>query len=309
MKINIIKFYIFIFLTRFFFVFSEKDLKVFISNDIEYIRSFDLGGAGLKTALMVYDKKNDEMKMVSHVIQLGKCPNEMKIDEWARAQLQNVGVDLDQEIKDGYSFGFSLAGLEKLRSKPVETDDMSKLFKLGKNKVASLHDGSAHLLASIKMIRDLPYGRIWNFSIGSGVGFAFTNSKHELRPPEEIKEFFGGIDPWDVKTPYTNEAIWKVGGAKAFDELSKVRGKKKAFEIFAKRWADFINVEIVQRSLKNEDQWGNPSAVVFTGGHIDHTKGRLVEKINKKGLKDLKAYAGPKNAGLYGAAWSVLNKK
>jgi hypothetical protein len=274
------------------------------------IRCFDLGGSGLKTALLSYDKSTKEMKIISEQIQLGRCPTDKKVAEWARGQMKTLAhVDLDAEVTKGYLFGFSMAGLDKLRKKPVKTGDMSKLFNLPSKKVGSIDDGSAHLLASIKTLKDLPKGRIWNFSVGTGVGFGFTNSNHDVCSTDKLKKFFGDTNSWDLKEPTTKKAVWEACGSKdGFDKIVTNITKTandEAFKIFAKRWKAFIETQIIKRSKTFKHKWGNPSAVVFTGGHIEHHGDRLIKELNKRGLK-VKAFEGPKNAGLHGAAWNVL---
>ena len=284
------------------------------SSSTKYIRCFDLGGNGLKTALLSYESNTNKMNIVRQEVLLGRCPVDKKVAAWVREQMRAVAnADLDSEVKSGCSFGFSLAGLDKLCSKPLETDNVSKLFNLPSDRLSSLEDGSAHLLASLKHLKnDLPAGRVWNFAIGTGVGFGFTNSKKEMRSAEELKKFFGGQEAWNVKEPITQKAIWQAGSSKeGFDKIVKDTTKKVdhvAFEIFAARWKAFIEKEIIERSKHYEDQWGMPSAVVFTGGHLDHYGNSLVHELNKKGLK-VKALQGPRHAGLLGAAWNVLENQ
>ena len=85
-------------------------------NQVVYIRTFDLGGSGLKTALLSYDKNSRVMSWVELEAQLEKCPIELDVADWIRSHMKEVtGKDLDEEIRSGYLFGFSLSGLYKLR--------------------------------------------------------------------------------------------------------------------------------------------------------------------------------------------------
>ncbi|MES2200379.1 MAG: hypothetical protein V4489_09470 [Chlamydiota bacterium] len=97
-----------------------------------YIRAFDLGGGGLKTALFSYDQEMQKMESIEEVVQLGRCP--------------------DEEIQSGYLFGFSLAGLDKLRSNPLSTFDLSIICAIPRNKVRCIGDEMAHLIASLLKI-------------------------------------------------------------------------------------------------------------------------------------------------------------
>src|ERR1700722_6840080 len=123
-------------------------------DNTQMIRCFDLGGGGLKTALVKYD--GQRMKIQGHLYQLGKCPDDQHVDEWARQKLKEIHVNLDEEVKKNYRFGFSLAGLDKLRKREVYTHDMHKLFKLPQERVHAVHDGKAHLIASLHAVKHLP---------------------------------------------------------------------------------------------------------------------------------------------------------
>lgn len=281
-----------------------------VNCNLQYIRAFDLGGNGLKTALLSYDKSANEMKLVSSQFQLGKCPANKKVYDWAREQIKTIGQgDLDAEVKKGYLFGFSLAGLDKLSEKRVITTDMAKVFKLPADKVQSIHDGFAHLLASVKMVKNLPKGRIWNFSIGTGVGLGFTDTKHKLYTNDELKRFFGGIDAWEALEPTTKKEVWEACSSKeGFDKIVSdvtYAVNDKAFELFAERWKAFLKEQVIKRSKTFKRQWGKPKAIVFTGGHIEHHGDRLIKELRKRHLQ-VKMFEGPKNAGLFGAAWNVV---
>lgn len=277
----------------------------------EHIRCFDLGGGGLKTAVVFYDDTNKTMHLISPVFNLGKCPDHISVSTWIREKLQSIAsADLDAEIQSKYLFGFSLAALDKLRDKPVKTSDISILFNIPSDVVGTIDDGAAHLLASLKTLKKkLPKGRIWNVSIGTGVGFGFTNSKKEIRPSADLKTFFDQ-DAWTVKEPLTQQQIWKAGGSKeGFDKIvanGSEGGNKKAFKIFAARWKAFIKQEIINRSTNPEKSWGAPAAIVFTGGHIEYHGNTLVKELKAQGI-EVPVFAGPKNAGILGAAWNVVN--
>ena len=273
----------------------------------QYIRCFDLGGSGLKTALVIYDPTKKSMRIEGSVQQLGKCPDDQKVSDWARKKIQEIAkTDLDQEAKKGYLFGFSLAGLDKLRKKSVSTDDMAQLFDLPKERVAYTGDGNAHLIASLKSVKNLPEGRIWNIALGTGVGFGITNSKKEVKPSGDLKKFFG-CEAWEAKELTTNKGIWEAGSGPAFDKIVHNNGNNtsKAIEEFAGRWKLFIEKQIIERSKNEGKEWAAPNAVVFTGGHIEWNDDRLTNALNKAGLK-VPAFTGPKQAGVLGAAWLAV---
>lgn len=278
------------------------------TNTIQYIRCFDLGGSGLKTALVAYDSGQQTIKIQGSVSQLGKCSSDEKVSKWVRRKLKEMaGCDLDKEVGSGYLFGLSLAGLDKLKKGHLESNDIPKLFKLPKDRTGYGSDGNAHLQASLKSVPHLPEGRIWNIALGTGVGFGFTNSKKEPKPSGDLKIFFGR-EAYNAEEPTTGKGIWEAGSGPAFDKIVDKNGHKadgKAFKQFAVRWKAFIEKQILERCDKEGKDWGKPNAIVFTGGHIEHHGDKLIQQLRKLGLK-IPVYAGPNQAGILGAAWNAV---
>lgn len=276
--------------------------------DITYVRCFDLGGGGLKTGLVSYNSKTGEMKLEEKEVQLGKCPSNKKVKEWVREKMieKEIG-NLDTEYQNGYLFGFSLAGIEKLweGNKTLEQGNMQQLFNL-KERVSWISDGSAHTLASAKMMEGKQKsGNIWNFSVGTGVGMGFTDASNKLHTDDELKKFLGTEEPWNAKVPSAgNKPVYQVCSSKKFDDILKRKSVDEAFGELARGWASFIQTQIIERGEVNGEA---PTAIVFTGGNIDHYPDRLVNEINKQGLK-IKAFEGPKNAALVGAAWRAIEQ-
>lgn len=273
---------------------------------VERIRCFDLGGNGLKTALIFYDDSQHAMRFVSPVVQLGKCPNKMRVSKWVRKQMRHLAhVDLDAEIKSGYLFSFALASINKLREKSIKISSIPKLFQLPSHAITTLNDGNAHLLASLKTLENqLPDGVIWNFSLGTGVGFGFTNSQQEIRPIDDLVRFFHQ-DACSVKEPLTQREIWEAGGGKGgFDQIV-AQQQNEAFTIFASRWKAFIEREIICRAQHSDINWGVPTAVIFTGGHIEYHGDRLIKELRAQGI-EVPVFTGPHHAGLLGAAWYAV---
>ncbi len=235
----------------------------------------------------------------------------MEICDWIRLRMHEVlGRDLDTEVRSGYLFGFSLAGLDKLRSKSLATTDVSVLFQLPINKISCIDDGSAHLVASMKTLESrLPKGPIWNFSVGTGVGFGFTDSNHTVRNPSDFIEFFD-YAPWHVKEPLTGLDVTFACSGLAFDKI--VANRKgiiddSIFLEFASRWKAFIDFKILKysKTISPNKHWGTPAAIVFTGGHIDMHGDCLVDTLHELNI-DVPVFTGPKNAGLLGAAWNAI---
>lgn len=272
------------------------------------IRCFDLGGGGLKTALVTYNTKSNSMTIVGKVEKLGKCPDDKKVSDWVRMKMNEITQeDLSKEVNHGHLFGFSLAGIDKLKTH-VETSDIPVLFNLPREKVASTDDGAAHLIATLKTVENLPPGRIWNIAIGTGVGFGFTNSKKEVKPAEDFLDFFGQ-PAWEVREPHSNKGIWEAGSGPGFDRIVEKNDNQtdeKAFAEFATRYKRFIEEKIIDQSKIPGKEYGAPAAVVFTGGHTEWHPNRLVKTLNDKNLK-VPAFQGPKEAGILGAAWLAVD--
>ncbi|MBA3237294.1 MAG: ankyrin repeat domain-containing protein [Parachlamydiaceae bacterium] len=284
--------------------------KVLVARDYEKFRVFDLGGSGLKTALLSYDKNFRSIDWVEPQTLLGKCPDNAEVDKWIRSCMQeSIKKDLDVEINLGYSFGFSLAGLDKLRDKALNSCDMSTLFKIPSDLIRCIDDGAAHLVASMNTLGPkLPKGPIWNFSIGSGVGFGFTDCNHNVRKLCDFYSFFG-CWPWDSTEPYTGSEVWLSCGSKfGFDQIVADHGgfvNSNVFSEFASRWKSYLECSVLEFSKEQSKEWGSPAAVVFTGGHVDHYGSVLADKLREIGL-EIPVFTGPKNAGLLGAGWNVV---
>jgi hypothetical protein len=283
------------------------------ANDIEFIRSFDLGGQGLKTALLRFDRTTQTMDWIQTKIMLGVCPQEMEIDEWIRLRMHEVlGKELDAEIDAGYLFGFSLAGINKLRpTKPLPHCDMSILFKLPADRTRCIDDGAAHLVASLNTLKLSPFeGPIWNFSLGTGVGWGFTDHTHRVRNLSDFWDFFD-IAPWFIKEPRTGLDVWiPCGSHFGFDPLvadNEGIVDEGVFTEFALRWKSYLQECILEysTSISPSKHWGTPAAIVFTGGHIDIYEDQLVNTLHQFNLT-IPLFTGPKNAGLLGAAWNTV---
>lgn len=289
-----------------------SNMSFALSGTTEYIRTYDLGGSGLKTALLRYDKETQKMDWVEHQTQLGKCPDDMEVHEWIRTRMQMViGKDLDREINSGYLFGFSLSELDKLRAKALSTTNISSLFKLPSTKVRCIDDGAAHLIASLHTPSlELPKGPIWNFSIGTAVGFGFTDSHNRVRNLSDFQLFFGCL-PCRTKEPRSGLEVWiPCGSHFGFDQIvAEHQGivDDRSFIEFASRWKGYIESNILEYStiISPDKRWGTPAALVFTGGHIDMYANRFCDTLRTLNLT-IPVFTGPKHAGLLGAAWNTV---
>gem|GEM_PF-5150732 len=270
-----------------------------VFSDQIFIRSFDLGGSGLKTAVFTYDTDLKQMILIEPQTQLGICPDDMEVKDWIRVRIkETLQKELEEEIRLGYVFGFSLAGFDKLRSAPLPTNDLSILCNLPKDKVICIDDGASHLIASLHALKDkLPEGPIWNIGIGTGVSLGYADTGPRVRKLYELYKMFG-VAPWDTKEPDSGQVGWRVCSAKSFDRIltEKNGDKDEAFSEFAARWksyleANFLNTKEVM-----------PAAIVFTGGHIDTHGDQLLKALSKLNIT-VPLFTGVRASGLFGAAW------
>lgn len=272
--------------------------SIFITNltgsELMYIRTFDLGGGGLKTAVYSYNSAINCLEEIIPKEQLGMCPDEQNPSDWLREKV----TTLYKEIESNYFFGFSLAGFDKLRTKPFNDSDMSKVFDLPAGQVAAIDDGAAHLLSSLNHF-DFKEIDVWNFSIGTGVGLAIKNTRKVLSLYEV--RLLLGKDHWDINFPGTDSSYSLICSSHTgFDQLVKKNNDiidESLFDKFADNWKTVIEEHFLQY---------NPSAIVFTGGHTEVYGNKLEKKLHDLGLK-VATYTGPKFAGLKGAAWNVIH--
>lgn len=273
-------------------------------SDLIPIRAFDLGGNGLKTALLTYDTDTHKMQWKESQIQLGKCPDEKEVKDWIRFRIKEVlQKDLDEEVSLGYLFGFSLAGLNKMRTKPLSTFDMSSICNLPADKVVCIDDGTSHLIASLNTLKEeLPKGPIWNFGIGTGVSIGYADNNHNVGKLFNLHLRLGTA-PWNIKEPKTGKSIWRVCGAKSFDEIVLQNNNytiEDCFLEFAKRWKSVLDANILNQ------QQEIPAAIIFTGGHVDVHGSRLVEVLSTLEIT-VPLFTGAPRSGLLGAAWNAIS--
>lgn len=280
-----------------FFCFFLIFLQLAYSDQI-LIRSFDLGGGGLKTALLTYDTNIKKMDWVEEPMQLGKCPDHQEVRQWIREVLQEkLQKNLDAEVEAGYVFGFSLAGLNKLRLLPLHTSDMSILCDLPTDQVVCIGDGAAHLIASLHFLGDnLPKGSIWNFAIGTEIGYGHADD-HGVTKFGYLYKLFDEND----------RGVWiacgkkaKLCGGRSFDQIlmKNVGDIETSFSEFTAIWKNYLDLIFPQMKEM-------PSAIIFTGGQIDFYQGRLIKELCKLDVR-VPIFQGPKNAGLLGAAFHAI---
>ncbi|MCI5051660.1 MAG: ankyrin repeat domain-containing protein [Simkaniaceae bacterium] len=293
---------------RYIYLFLLVPLVAF--TEPQYIRAFDLGGGGLKTALLAYEEGAHRMEWVQEPSSLGKCPDNMHVSQWIRERLLNtMEVDIDEEIAAGYHFAFSLAGLNKLCARERTNPNIASLFAIPPSQMRCIDDGAAHLVASMEEL-DLPKGPIFNFSIGTGVGIGYAEQKGSIKRISDLNCIFG-LEIW--KTTVVDQHIFSYfccSSRNGFDQLVAQNNgviDDTIFLTFASRWKKYFDHYLFPKLKKLPPPWDTPSSIVFTGGHTER-HGRRLERALKQLQIGVPVYTGPRRAGLLGAAWYAVRE-
>lgn len=246
------------------------------------IRSFDLGGGGMKTARFVYYQDTQQMHLEDvAILCFPKCPDDQEVADWIRAELNEHDINLDQEAAAGFRFGFSLAGLgDKLRVKPVETRNIAELFRLPQKMVFALHDGEAHALASYIDV-GVSDSEVWNFALGTAIGLGVMHQEKVLF----------------LHCPLVQEIIAFLMDKEVLARECTPHQAGGFSQTFIENW-----VSLLGHLMKEK----KPSQIIFTGKFIDLNGSEFLEQLRKTLDDSVIVKHGPNNAGLYGAALSTV---
>jgi hypothetical protein len=264
------------------------------------IRCFDLGGSGLKTC--VYKLTEGKyFKKIIDTTNLGHMEPNDDPPIWIRKKIQN----LDKEIDSNYSFSFCLAGLDKLwgesSNKLPKTESMSSLFYIPKNQVYQIKDQESHLLAALSTLNSIEHP-IANICIGTGIAISMTNKHGKVIKEKTLDNQFNNQKFWDLNSRSKSSSIkqlWFSLTTKGLDELENRLGKTEGLNKYRTRWENFINEEFLNYFEKEE----KPKMLILSGGVTDKNH----EKFIPFSCGIEKVIAGPKDAGLLGAAFHVFN--
>lgn len=189
---------------------SGADLAAFaeavqrqLSNKQRLVRAFDVGGTGVKTALvsssalreLLCERTEDseaQLEWIERPQNLGEAPGEEGFAAWLLGALPRLRRELDDS---NVVFGVSTAGdLEHSTGllhdwwsgggHPRQWGDgrpsphVADLMGLPRQRTFAIHDGSAHLLGSSRSV--VPPPCLATFAIGTGIGFGITDSAGAL---------------------------------------------------------------------------------------------------------------------------------
>lgn len=170
-----------------------------LSDTHRVVRAFDIGGTGVKTALVSSlalrkllrlpgdetAAPNDDLEWLEPPSQLGFAPGSNGFAAWLLGAVPQLKDELSdpkvifgiavkgrivhttQTMRNWYAGGYSC---QWGRDEPLIADIMG----LPRDRTFALHDGSAHLLACSRTLPPPPGLAL--FALGTGVGFAFTDA-------------------------------------------------------------------------------------------------------------------------------------
>eukprot|EP00928_Gymnodinium_smaydae_P082950 TRINITY_DN66215_c0_g1_i1.p1 TRINITY_DN66215_c0_g1~~TRINITY_DN66215_c0_g1_i1.p1 ORF type:complete len:380 (+),score=61.68 TRINITY_DN66215_c0_g1_i1:69-1208(+) len=180
--------------------FSEG-VRAQLLDDNRVLRVFDIGGTGVKTALVstvalrkLFDLSGDDastsssdtLEWLESPSNLGFAPGHSGFAKWLLASIPKLkdeiadsriffGISVKgrivhetQTMRNWYAGGCSISG------EPLIADIMG----LPRDRTFALHDGSAHLLACCRSLS--PPAGLAVFVLGTGVGFACTDASGRL---------------------------------------------------------------------------------------------------------------------------------
>jgi len=282
--------------TLFFLIGLSLSNLSFAASKKEFIRIFDLGGSGLKTA--VIQKNGNKFTIVRPEVNLGYIPENFRnsASDWIRIKVPSI----EEERAVGYKFGACLASYEKLwENKKVpniyKCMSMQDILKIPKLKEES--DSLSHLRAAYIQY---PKKSVLTFALGTGVALAATNSKGEIRNSSEMKALCGD-HPWNVK--WIKEG--KFAGKPLYEVLGGGDRTWGSYTLTKEEYVEHFKI-IISKVLENYKRmdWTPPQVISCSGGTAKY-------KLKGDSLKELRSWLDSKgiklvkidNAALFGPAF------
>ena len=155
----------------------------------------------------------------------------------------------------------------------------------------TLSDDVAHLVTAEHLQGSQCSHPHVHFSLGTGVGFAVTNSKGKVRAEKDL--FCDGVPPWDLSVNLAGRQgkAWELGET-AYKQLPPTE--------FVGAWEDFYRRSWLPFYEKRG--WSRPRQVSFSGG-LPAKDRRLADDLSSIDISALVfVVPAPDAAGLLGAA-------
>eukprot|EP00434_Breviolum_minutum_P018410 symbB.v1.2.016243.t1/scaffold1233.1/size237523/5 len=151
------------------------------------IRTFDVGGSGIKTALFTASSlqslldaaregESPQLEWIEPPTQLGQAPGEDGFDAWLAGTLPKLQ---NEKASGQVIFGVSTAG--DIEHSTGILHDWWSAGGHPRDRTFILHDGAAHLLGCSRSI--IPPPRLACFSVGTGVGFGISDEDGAVVDP------------------------------------------------------------------------------------------------------------------------------
>ena len=220
-------------------------------------RLFDLGGSGFKTCILAASEAAEACALTN----LGTCPPSMHPHHWIRSRVST----LDDELRSGVWFGFSLAGLVKLGGSHTlqkslihhSTTIVSLLNLTQAARAVGLSDGIAHLTGTLACTGHAlrhARGRVVNLAIGTGIACARTLSTGEAVDCDFLSWRCPALHPTKPVMHFlVPTAVFKAGSTSSLDH----------YRTFARNWKVALHWWLT--SGWPFDNASRPEAVYLTG--------------------------------------------
>ncbi|CAK9046144.1 unnamed protein product [Durusdinium trenchii] len=236
------------------------------------IRTFDVGGTGVKTALFsapslqsfLEAEGERELDWIEAPTSLGQAPGEEGFDAW----LASVLPKLQNEKANGHvAFGVSTAGdLEHATGilhdwwsagghpRQWEGDGradphVAELMGLPRDRTFILHDGAAHLLGCSRCM--VPPPRLACFSVGTGVGFGISDEEGAVVDPSSTtgarSHFLNGVP----LSGASYRGLWRdwVARTEHVDDVEQVM--RKEFANMGRPWSfPWVSLVLGRRGME-----------------------------------------------------------
>ncbi|CAL1145111.1 unnamed protein product [Cladocopium goreaui] len=239
------------------------------------VRTFDVGGTGVKTALFAASSlkslmdaaaasegESPELEWIEPPTQLGMAPGEEGFDAWLAAalpKLQNekangqvvfgVSTAGDIEHATGVLHDWWCVGGHPLQWEGRPDPHVADLMGLPRDRTFILHDGSAHLLGCSRSI--VPPPQLACFSAGTGVGFGISDEEGAaVDPSSPVGARSHNLNGVPVSGA-SYRGIWRdwVSATDHVDDVEKVMLKE--FATMARPWSmPWVSLVLGRRGME-----------------------------------------------------------
>lgn len=227
------------------------------------IRSVDIGGSGVKTALFESSKHYDTPKKLTET-QFFDNPDFDNFAPWLSYKVDNdfdvLGVSCPGIIQDDIVARCYIANWQN-------KDLINELSTQYSAEAVLLNDAEAHLMANV-VRHTYP---LMGISLGTSFGFAMTDSLGILYRSPKLHNFeIGGMV---LKSSANNPQVWYALGSKGLKDLQEEKGEMRGARHFGYRLGAFL--------LQLNTLFA-PAHIVISGGIAQTYADTLLEAIQQE---------------------------